>query len=276
MTQGWQSEAADGPKGAWGLLSFSFFLSFSLCFSIFLWVSTNLPTDLSVNLSICLSVYLSVCLSIYLPIYLSIDLSHLPGWPLSLSLSSNYLSIYLPFYLSVYLSIYLSSHLYIYLSISSAQLALSPPFQRACLVAHLHLLSADSFASILLSSNLSLFSASALLSFLSVHSWWSLTSKLPSIIYCLFIFVVKQQWLDGRSEVNAHTQQTFDCGALLALDVNEKILLHGTACDNANSIVREAFDHRTCEKFGNWQSALAHVALGDSYMVHLAPMILFL
>ena len=73
-------------------------------------------------------------------------------------------------------------------------------------------------------------------------------------------------------------QQTFDCGELLALDVNEKILLHGTAWDNANSIVREAFDHRTCEKFGNWQLALliAHVALGDSYMVHLAPMILFL
>ena len=41
----------------------------------------------------------------------------------------------------------------------------------AYLFAHLHLLFADSFASILLSSNLSLLSASALLSLLSVHIW---------------------------------------------------------------------------------------------------------
>ena len=49
------------------------------------------------------------------------------------------------------------------------------------LFAHLHLLSSDSFSSDLLSSNLSLLSASALLCFSSVHIVGSLTSKLPSI-----------------------------------------------------------------------------------------------
>ena len=47
--------------------------------------------------------------------------------------------------------------------------------------AHLHLLSSDSFSSTLLSSNLSLLSASALLCFSSVHIVGSLTSKLPSM-----------------------------------------------------------------------------------------------
>ena len=51
------------------------------------------------------------------------------------------------------------------------------------LFAHLHLLSSDSFSSTLLSSNLSLLSASALLCFSSVHIVGSLTSKLPSTIY---------------------------------------------------------------------------------------------
>ena len=46
---------------------------------------------------------------------------------------------------------------------------------------HLHLLSSDSFSSTLLSSNLSLLSASFLLCFSSVHIVGSLTSKLPSI-----------------------------------------------------------------------------------------------
>ena len=45
----------------------------------------------------------------------------------------------------------------------------------------MHLLSSDSFSSDLLSSNLSLFSASSLLCFSSVHIVGSLTSKLPSI-----------------------------------------------------------------------------------------------
>ena len=49
------------------------------------------------------------------------------------------------------------------------------------LFAHLHLLSSYSFSSILLSSNLSLLSASSLLCFSSVHIVGSLTSKLPSI-----------------------------------------------------------------------------------------------
>ena len=50
------------------------------------------------------------------------------------------------------------------------------------LFAHLHLLSSDSFSSDLLSSNLSLLSASALHCFSSVHIVGSLTSKLPSMI----------------------------------------------------------------------------------------------
>ena len=48
------------------------------------------------------------------------------------------------------------------------------------LFAHLHLLSSYSFSSTLLSSDLSLLSASALLCFSSVHIVGSLTSKLPS------------------------------------------------------------------------------------------------
>ena len=51
------------------------------------------------------------------------------------------------------------------------------------LFAHLHLLSSDSFSSTLLSSNLSLLSASALLCFSSVHIFGSVTSKLPSVIH---------------------------------------------------------------------------------------------
>ena len=50
------------------------------------------------------------------------------------------------------------------------------------LFAHLHLLSSDSVSSTLLSSNLSLLSASSLLCFSSVHIVGSLTSKLPSTI----------------------------------------------------------------------------------------------
>ena len=50
------------------------------------------------------------------------------------------------------------------------------------LFAHLHLLSSDSFSSDLLSSDLPLLCASALLCFSSLHIVGSLTSKLPSII----------------------------------------------------------------------------------------------
>ena len=93
VNQGWQSESTDGPKGAWGLLSFS----------LFLWLSTCLPTYLSMYLSIYVSIYLSICLSIFLSIYVSI-----------------YLSMYLRIYLSIYQSIYLSIHLSIYLPVCLA------------------------------------------------------------------------------------------------------------------------------------------------------------
>ena len=86
--------------------------------------------------------------------------------------------------------------------LSSGQLAPHPPLWRAYfstlrslkslekqsvsrlsyLFAHLHLLSSDSFSSDLLSSNLSLLSASSLLCFSSVHIVGSLTSKLPSMM----------------------------------------------------------------------------------------------
>ena len=56
------------------------------------------------------------------------------------------------------------------------------------LFAHLYLLSSYSFSSYLLSSNLPLLCASALLCFSSLHIVGSLTSKLPSITY-LYIYI---------------------------------------------------------------------------------------
>ena len=57
VNHGWQSEATDGSKGDWCLLSFS----------LFLWLSTYLSIYLFIYLSIFyLSIYLSFCLSIYL------------------------------------------------------------------------------------------------------------------------------------------------------------------------------------------------------------------
>ena len=71
-----------------------------------------------------------------------------------------------------------------------------PTFSRICIFFLLTLslllffllifLSSNSFSSTLLSSNLSLLSASSLLCFSSVHIVGSLTSKLPSIIYSTF------------------------------------------------------------------------------------------
>ena len=55
--------------------------------------------------------------------------------------------------------------------------------------AHLHLLSSYSFSSTLLSSNLSLLSASSLLCFSSVHIVGSLTSKLPSRKKKIYIYM---------------------------------------------------------------------------------------
>ena len=79
MNQGWQSESTDGPKGAWGLLSFS----------LFLWLSTYLPAYLlciylSIDLSllflsfISLPIYLSTYLSIYLFVTCNFSYSHVP------------------------------------------------------------------------------------------------------------------------------------------------------------------------------------------------------
>ena len=63
------------------------------------------------------------------------------------------------------------------------------------LFAHLHLLSSYSFSSTLLSSNLSLLSASSLPCFSSVHIVGSLTSKLPATrqtINCLGSYIFRQ------------------------------------------------------------------------------------
>ena len=151
MNHGRQSESTDVPKGGWGLLSFSLFLSLSLSFSLFLSLSLslslsfslflslslsfslflslslniNLPTYrsyLCIYLSIYLSIYWSIDLSIYLSIYpsiyLSISLFHLITLSIYLSIClSVRLAIYLPTYLCIYLSIDLSIYLSIYLSL---------------------------------------------------------------------------------------------------------------------------------------------------------------
>ncbi|CAE7256014.1 Tnks [Symbiodinium sp. KB8] len=54
--------------------------------------------------------------------------------------------------------------------------------------------------------------------------------------------------LDGREGVMTESQNYLDCGEPLSLDVDEKILLHGTSWYNANSIVENGFDHRTCTR----------------------------
>ena len=87
VNHGCQSEATDGSKGDWCLLSFS----------LFLWLSTYLPIYQPMYLSIYLSTYLSFYLSIYVSIYPSIYLLPI------------YLSIHLSIYLSIYLSVYLST-----------------------------------------------------------------------------------------------------------------------------------------------------------------------
>jgi len=53
--------------------------------------------------------------------------------------------------------------------------------------------------------------------------------------------------LDGYGNIMAQSQQIFDCGEPLALDIDEKILLDGTSWKNANSIVCEGFDNRMCQ-----------------------------
>ena len=50
------------------------------------------------------------------------------------------------------------------------------------------------------------------------------------------------------SKVMTNNQVFFDCGEDLCLDVDEKILLHGTSWNNAASIVGNGFDHRTSRR----------------------------
>eukprot|EP00435_Cladocopium_sp_Y103_P000242 s4761_g1.t1 len=53
--------------------------------------------------------------------------------------------------------------------------------------------------------------------------------------------------LDGKGKTMAEAQEFLDCGERPVFDLDEKILLHGTSWDNADFIVREGFDHRTCQ-----------------------------
>ena len=105
------------------------------------------------------------------------------------------------------------------------------------LFAHLHLLSSDSFSSDLLSSNLSLLSASALLCFSSVHIVGSLTSKLPSII-CYNITMGNSQMVGNKS----HTHTHICIMARLSLDPSHTLSITPTfqiPCNCANSSQRE-------------------------------------
>ena len=54
--------------------------------------------------------------------------------------------------------------------------------------------------------------------------------------------------LDGCGNFLGGYQWTLDCGQALAMDLDEKELLHGTSWANAHSIVREGFDNRTCKR----------------------------
>ena len=141
MNHGWQSEATDGPKGGWGLLSFSLFLSLSLSFSLFLSLSLSFSLFLSLSLSFSFFLSLSLSFSTYLPTYRPTDR---------------------PTYLSIYLSIYLS---------------FDPPEPRTWIF---FLLRLSLFWSSFFFSSL-LFSDSSHLCFSFVHIVGSLTSKLPSI-----------------------------------------------------------------------------------------------
>ena len=80
------------------------------------------------------------------------------------------------------------------------------------LFAHLYLLSSDSFSSTLLSSNLSLLSASALLCFSSVHIVGSLTSKLPSTTTLHYTTLITSNYTTLRYTPLHYT--TLHCAAL--------------------------------------------------------------
>ena len=85
------------------------------------------------------------------------------------------------------------------------------------LFAHLYLLSSDSFSSTLLSSNLSLLSASALLCFSSVHIVGSLTSKLPSTTTLHYTTLITSNYTTLHSTSLHYTQlhyTTLHCAAL--------------------------------------------------------------
>ena len=66
-----------------------------------------------------------------------------------------------------------------------------------------------SFSSTLLSSNLSLLSASSLLCFSSVHIVGSLTSKLPSITYCAYVYFIHIQCIINLQPLITPKSETF-------------------------------------------------------------------
>ena len=100
------------------------------------------------------------------------------------------------------------------------------------LFAHLHLLSSYSFSSTLLSSNLSLLSASSLLCFSSVHIVGSLTSKLPSITYLsiehietLCLFDILSPYLSQVFIVRREYENLYECCIVLFLFVSLSVIM---------------------------------------------------
>ena len=103
------------------------------------------------------------------------------------------------------------------------------------LFSHLHLLSSDSFSSTLLSSNLSLLSASSLLCFSSVHIVGSLTSKLPSqTLLHTEPFTHRRFYTQMLLHTEPFTHRSFYTQKLLHTDALHK-----------DAFTKEAFTHRT-------------------------------
>ena len=84
------------------------------------------------------------------------------------------------------------------------------------LFAHLHLLSSDSFSSLILSLLLFLFSVPALLCFSSVHIFGSLTSKLPSLTFLSHTFYIYTYYV--LVTYLLHTYHILTCSLLIVRD----------------------------------------------------------
>ena len=82
--------------------------------------------------------------------------------------------------------------------------------------------------------------------------------------------------LDGHGQIMTGLQSIFDCGEALAHEVDEKILLHGTSWDNADSIVQNGFDNRSLRKRHVWCRGLFCKCSLQEPPVHLRRSLPFL